>query len=212
MARPALVRIVFGGTFDPPTLAHRMVVECALASIQNAELIVVPAAVSPHKEGSTKTAASHRLAMARLAFDGLPRVRVSDEELVRGGTSFTVDTLQAHRDALGPDARLYFLVGADALLSFGRWREPERILSLAKILSVARPGFDLGQLDHADGLSDVMRARLRAGFLTCDALDISSTQLRQLIADGERPSTNHVDASVARYIEEHGLYRDSDAT
>ncbi|MCA8971052.1 MAG: nicotinate (nicotinamide) nucleotide adenylyltransferase [Planctomycetes bacterium] len=217
--RGAPVRILFGGSFDPPTLAHRMIAECALASVPNAELVVVPAAVSPHKRDRTTTPASHRLAMVRIAFEGLPRVRVSDEEIVRGGASYTVDTLQLHRDELGPDARLYFLVGADALLSFGRWREPERILTLAKIISVARPDFEFSALDKSEGTTPAMRARLRAGILDCRGPRISSTEVRDLLrsertrADSETDTKldSMMDERVLAYIEAERLYRPDNA-
>ncbi|MCB9880880.1 MAG: nicotinate (nicotinamide) nucleotide adenylyltransferase [Planctomycetes bacterium] len=216
--RGAPVRILFGGSFDPPTLAHRLIAECALASVPNAELVVVPAAVSPHKQDRTTTAARHRLAMARIAFEGLPRVRVSDEEIVRGGASYTVDTLQLHRDELGADARLYFLVGADALLSFGRWREPDRILTLAKIISVARPDFEFSALDKSEGTTPAMRARLRAGILDCRGPRVSSTEVRNLLRSGTTsvdsgtgsPLESMMDKRVLAYIEAEQLYRPDD--
>ena len=210
--RPGQQRILFGGSFDPPTRAHQQLVEIALAALPRAELVVIPAGRAPHKQGRHASLPEQRLAMARLAFTELPRVRVSDEEILRPETSWTVKTLERHRAQLGPDAQLYFLLGADSLLSFASWREPQRILSLAKILSVARPGFDLCQINSIEGLDSASKARLRAGILEGSGPQISSTDLRVSIQNGQRPGPEKIAAPVLAYIEAHGLYREPRAS
>lgn len=212
------VRILFGGSFDPPTAAHRQLIEIALGAHPCAELVVIPAGTAPNKRDRATTPARHRLEMARIAFRDLPRVRVSDEEIVRGGTSWTVETLERHRDELGKSARLFFLLGADSLLGFGKWRQPQRILELAKILAVARPGFDLRDLDAVEDLDATTKTRLRAGILVGSGPDISSTELRARVRDAHGRGTEataaktdtipHLDPAVRAYIDRHGLYQD----
>lgn len=199
-------RIVYGGSFDPPTMAHRYLVDVALRAFPDAELLVIPAGVAPHKIGRDTTPAEHRLGMCRAAFGDHPRARISDEEIQRGGTSWTVDTLARHREELGPDAELCFLLGADSLLAFDTWREPERILELARILAVARPGFDLSKLDEIEGLDARARAELREGILEGKGPDISSTSIRASFAEGRAPGPRALAPRVLDYIEAHGLY------
>lgn len=203
-------RILYGGSFDPPTMAHRFLVDTALRAYEGTdglEVVVIPAGTAPHKRDRETTAAEHRLGMCRAAFDDLaPRVRISDEEIVRGGTSWTVDTLARHREELGDDAELCFLLGADSLLSFDKWREPQRILRLARILAVARPGFPLERLDQLEGLDASERAKLRSGILEGEGPDVSSTMLRARFAEGRAPGPSLLAPRVLDYIDRHGLY------
>jgi nicotinate-nucleotide adenylyltransferase len=198
-------RILFGGSFDPPTLAHRRVVEVARAAFPEAEIVVVPAGAAPHKRRRERTDAEARLAMARLAFAGLAQVRVSDEEVRRPGPSFTVDTLAANRAELGDAADLFWLLGSDSLLDLPHWKEPHRILRLARVLTVARPGFDPAALDHLTGLDAAERGGLRRGVLPGTGPDLSSTEVRDRLARGDDVAAS-VEPAVLAFIRERGLY------
>ena len=133
---------IFGGTFDPIHIGHLVVAQVALEEAQLDQVLFMPAGVNPLKAGRRITAGEHRLAMVRLAIAGHPQFAVSDWELRREGLSFTVDTLE-HLRAEHPEDELFFIIGADNLHILPKWRSVERIVELATILAVTRPGFDL---------------------------------------------------------------------
>lgn len=203
--RTARARILFGGSFDPPTLAHRRMLEIVRRRHPGAEIVVIPAGSPPHKQGVTE--GSLRLAMARIAFAGLAGVRVSDEECRQPGPSYTVRTLERHAAEIG-DGELYWLIGSDSLLDLGNWREPHRILQLAEVLTVPRPGYDVTTLDALTGLTPTERDALRSGVLPASGPAVSSTRARQGIQRGEDVG-ELVDARVLAFIRERGLYRDA---
>ena len=131
---------VFGGTFDPPHAAHLIIAEYVRGELGLDHVLFVPAAVPPHKTQGMITPGHHRLEMVRLAIRGNTAFEVSDMELRRGGISYTVDTL----DELArkrPGDTLFLLIGEDNLVEFGTWKEPERILKLAQVIAMTRPGF-----------------------------------------------------------------------
>ncbi len=198
-------RILFGGSFDPPQRAHRRAAEIALRAQPAAELVVVPAGRSPHKRRH-EAGPEHRLAMAELAFAGIGRV--SAEELHRPGPSYTVDTVTAHRLELGPGVPLFWLLGSDALAGFPTWREPQRILELARILIVPRPGHDPRAILEDAAFPPEIRGRLAAGILPEEAPAVSSTEVRRRLRAG-LPVGELLDPAVLAYIERHGLYRGS---
>ena len=204
MTRPR-ARILFGGSFDPPTRAHRELIEIGLHAFPKAELIVLPAGQAPHKLDAAPTSSALRLAMARLAFGQHARVRVSDEECQQAGPSYTYLTIERHRRELGADAELYWLIGSDSLLDFPTWRYPRRILELAQVLTVARPGFDVGALAGLTGLDRPQKRALRDGILDGAGPPISSTLVRAKFAAQEDVS-RFVEPAVLTFIEEHGLY------
>ncbi len=198
-------RILFGGSFDPPQLAHRFLLEAARKHCREAEILVIPAGRPPHKLDRNLSDDAARLALCKIAFEDMPGVRVSAEELQGTEPNYTWKTLAHHRAELGPDRELYWLLGSDSLLDLPQWREPDRILELADILTVPRPGFDVGALADLPGLTAQQKSKLRAGILPAVAPAIAATQIRQALADGEDCSAE-LDPRVQTYIHEHGMY------
>jgi nicotinate-nucleotide adenylyltransferase len=194
---PPLRLGVFGGTFSPPHVAHLAVAEAAREQGRLDRVLWVPAAVSPFKQGEATPAPEHRLEMTRLATADHPAFEVSDVEVARGGVSYTVDTLAALADA-HPKAELYLVLGGDSLASFPRWREPERILALARLLVYRRPGDGLAALP--EGLAE------RTTFVEAPGIKLASTEVRALIRAG-RSARYLVPEPVRTYIRAHGLYR-----
>lgn len=194
---------VYGGSFNPPHTSHVRLCRQAVRQLPIERLLVVPSGDHPHKRGRTDMApARHRLAMARLAFAGLPGVTVDDRELNRQGPSFTVDTL-AEIAAEHPGRRLFFLIGSDNLPLLPTWHEHHRLLALATVVTCPRLGHPvcaeaLAELD----LTDDERRMLLDNVLAGPADDVSSTGLRE--GDGDDA---HELPAVRDYIEEHGLYR-----
>ena len=188
---------VFGGTFDPPHRGHLAIARAA------AEL----------KRTSTRTDFADRLAMTRLAVaelstegTGTTRFEVSPLDAPRadGEPNFTVDLLERVRH-LEPEAELFSIVGADAILELPQWRRPERLLELAEWIAVSRPGAELGERELREaGLTDAGSRRVH--LLGGVAEPVSSTELRRLLRAGES-CEGLLGPAVRRYIAEHGLYR-----
>ena len=179
---------VFGGTFDPVHVGHLAIANAALDDLGLDRVYFVPARRSPLKEDRPIASAEDRLAMLTAAIANEPRFRVSRVELDREGPSFTVDTLEA----LSGEGELYLILGGDAYADFERWREPERIRSLATIVLAARPG--------------VPNAPAGVRMLDSPLMDISSRELRARAARGRSLRYLVVEPTL-RYIEEHRLYR-----
>lgn len=160
---------VLGGTFDPPHIGHLVVAQDAIELLRLDQLIVIPAARPPHREAVLDAAT--RLELVSKAFRGDERVEVSDVELRRDGPSWTVDTLDWVRRGQSPEV-LYLIVGADQFRSFAGWREPRRILELARLAVMTRPGEEMPVTDVPYDRIDVTR------------VDLSSTRIRRRLDEG----------------------------
>ncbi|MDX1532260.1 MAG: nicotinate-nucleotide adenylyltransferase [Rhodothermales bacterium] len=187
---------LFGGSFNPPHLAHLAVAEAAREQADLDRVLWLPAATSPFKQGEALPAPEHRLAMTRLAVEGNPAFGVSDVEVRRGGVSYTVDTVRAVQ-AAHPEAALFLLLGGDGLAGFRQWRAWEELLGRVRLLVYRRPGSADPPLDGA--------LRDRVSFLDAPPLGLSSTYVRGLLRAG-RSARYLVPDAVLRYAEAHGLY------
>lgn len=195
---------LFGGSFDPPHVGHLMVAQDAIRALDLDLLLVVPAARQPLKDGHGAPAAA-RLAMARLAFAGVPRVQVDPVEIERGGLSYTVDTVRGVRTRF-PGAELLLLVGADVLPSWPRWREAEALAALARVVVLHRPPAGAeGATDAGDG---GMLGPPGARWLATRGVELSSTEVRERARTGES-LRGFVPDAVAAYITKSGIYRDA---
>ncbi|MDQ2953039.1 MAG: nicotinate-nucleotide adenylyltransferase [Chloroflexota bacterium] len=180
---------VFGGTFDPVHVGHLAIALAALESARLDRIVFVPARRSPLKERGPEASEADRLLMLQGAVKDEPRFAVSGVELDRDGPSFTVDTLEALR----PQGELFLILGSDALADFPRWRSPERIRALAKILVARRPGAPEPDPSWAQSFD-------------APSLDISSRELRARASRGL--SLRYlVPDDVWRHIEHQGIYR-----
>lgn len=193
---------ILGGTFDPIHVGHLAAAKAAMECADLDRVIFIPSATPPHR-GPAEAGADQRLEMTRLAVAGEPGFEVSDLEVHRGGSSYTVDTLR-ELQAAHPGDRLFLILGWDAAQLFHTWREPAEIRRLASTIVVARPGS--GSLT-GDALA---AAGLGEGDSVCEreTPDISASELRESFARGE-PVGDCVPPAVERYIAEHGLYRDN---
>jgi len=201
--------ILFGGSFDPPHIAH-VTLPMAVREAVGADLVAyVPAARAPHKLDKVQTEPAHRLAMLRLAIEGVEHAEIVTDELDRaadGRPSYTVDTLQALRDGLGPGTTMRLLIGADQVRIFDKWREPQRVIELAEPLVMVRPP-DTRESLLASLPNDLARAEWFKRLVDVPAVDISSTDIRERVKHGESIA-GKVSPAVDRYIRKHGLYRD----
>ena len=198
---------IFGGTFDPIHIAHLAVAEEAAEALGLESVVFVPAGEPPHKPGRAITAGHHRLAMVELAIAGNERFHADRRELDRPGPSYTVDTLAAIHAEAGPGATpdLVLIVSAEAFLEFMTWREPRRILELARVVVAPRDGYPEAGPDFlAAHLPDLAG---RATFLDAPRLRLSASELRARAAAG-RSLRYLIPDAVAAYIGDHDLYTD----
>ena len=184
---------VFGGTFDPPHTGHVIVAGDACEALGLDTVVWIPVAQQPLKDAPPLAPAADRRTMVELAIRGDPRFSLDTMELDRGGLSFTVDTLQALSDR-NRGAELVLLAGTDSWASFDRWREPERILKLARVAVIARAGEDAQK--HFGYTPEVVTAR---------RVDVSSTEIRARVRRG-LPITGFVSDAVGEYIRSRKLY------
>jgi len=191
---------VFGGTFDPLHVGHLVLAEQAREQLQLDEVLFVPAAAPPHKLGREMSAPRMRQEMVELAVAGHPQFAVSDLELRRTGPSYTIDTLRALRE-LYPQASLHLLLGGDSLVDFPTWRDPDRILELARLAVMQResatPESPPSPQDHmlADRLDRIL----------APTISVSSSDLRRRVREG-RSIRFLVPAAIDVYIRVNNLY------
>jgi nicotinate-nucleotide adenylyltransferase len=193
---------VFGGSFDPVHTEHVRLVDAAIKELGLDKLFVVPAFVPPHKLGKTLSADEDRLAMCRLAFQGVEKAVVSDYEIAKGGTSYTYLTCQ-HFRAQYPDAEIFWVVGTDMLRDFPTWKNPENILENVTLAVCGRAEEKEWWLDEQPKFVARFGKEFRA--FTYNGAAVSSTQIRVLAGAGMR-LTPFVDEKVEKYIQENGLY------
>jgi nicotinate-nucleotide adenylyltransferase len=187
---------------------------CAREELALERVLLMPAHIPPHKSAEPDPGAQHRLNMCRLAVDGEPGVSVCSLEIDRPGPSYTVDTLTAIH-ASHPDAQLTFIVGADIARTLPAWREPAKVLELARVAVGARTGAsDQQVLDTVAALRKSPEGGgVRGGqsgggavrLLRMPIVEVSSSIVRERVARGENVE-QLVGPAVARYISEHGLY------
>jgi nicotinate-nucleotide adenylyltransferase len=188
---------LIGGTFDPIHIAHLIIAEAALEALSLREVVFVPAARPPHKDGGRVTPVEHRLEMVRLAISGNPRLDVSDIEARREAPSYTIDTIREVRSGLSAAEEIYFIMGADSLVEFFTWKDPLELLGSCRFAVVPRPGVSL---DAADP-----RILARATILEVPEMSIASRDIRERARLG-RTIRYLVPAPVESYIHEKKLY------
>ena len=193
--RPARRIGVFGGTFDPPHIGHLLLAESARDALDLSEVWFVPARVPPHKQRRRVTPAATRVALLTAALRGTG-FRLDPQELARRGPSYTVDTLETYR-ARHPRASLHLLMGADSLLDLPTWRDPARLLALARAAVAARPGFDVRRVPAA--------LRRNVDWIPNPPVAIASRDLRARVREG-RSIRFQVPAAVLALVSRLGLY------
>ncbi len=202
---------VYGGTFDPPHLGHMAAATQIKARLGLDKLLLIPAKQPPHKALDDASApAEDRLVMTAMMADGIPpadSVAADGQELQREGASYTADTVEALA-AQYPGDELWLVMGSDMFLSFHTWRTPERICAVAGICGFTRsPREELVPLEEqARRLSQSLGARAMAVALP-EVVDVSSSQVRQLLAAGElQAASGLLWSQVFGYILRKGLY------
>ncbi len=195
---------IYGGAFAPIHIGHVAAAKAFMEQMWLDVLFVIPTGISPHKQMSAGASNADRLEMCRRAFEGIEGVIVSDIEIRREGASYTVDTL---RELADDDRRLFMLCGTDMILTLDSWHEPDEIFRLAYPVYIRRESDE--SLDERL-IEKVTEYRNKYGKnvvkIKAPAIEVSSSDIRKRIADGEDFSSL-VPEAVADYIREKGLYK-----
>ncbi|HYU99616.1 MAG TPA: nicotinate-nucleotide adenylyltransferase [Pyrinomonadaceae bacterium] len=224
MEQPKRIAI-YGGTFDPVHSGHLEISRRVTQFFGIDEFLFMPARVAPHKLDREVLSALHRYAMLALATGADSRLCVSTFELDGPGRQYTVDTLYHFRSRFGEAAELFFVMGADSWAEITTWREWRRLMTLANLIVVTRPGYEISAAaataETAASVVDLRGEREVSGasepgsrkiFVT-DAvmIDVSATEIRRAASeDDDEKLTRLVPLEVAEYIRKYRLYRNTD--
>ena len=186
---------LFGGSFDPVHLGHLLVAQAACEELALDRLFFIPAAQSPFKPGSEPASAPLRLRMLRLALAGQARYEIDEQELQRGGVSYSIDTARTYAEKF-PTAELFYLIGADHVPTLPKWREAETLAGLVQFVVIPRPG------EIPAALPPPFRMQILGGW----PLKLSSSQVRARVREG-RTVDHLLPRGVSEVIREALLYQ-----
>ena len=193
---------IYGGTYSPPHIGHMKAAEYAIEALKLDRLLLIPTGVSPHKAMSAGATSADRLQMLRLSAANMEKARVSDIEILRQGSSYTVDTLRQIK-AENPGAELVLLMGTDMFVSFLSWREPEAIMALATLAVFCRG--ERGEQERIEAQKAKLEALgARVELVRNPVNAISSTDLRRMLVFG--CADPFLMPGVGDFIREKGLY------
>lgn len=192
---------IMGGTFDPIHFGHLVTAEKVQEAFSLDEVVFVPSGSPPHKKDRTVTAATHRLAMVKLAVEDHPGFSVSAIEIERKGYSYALDTVNEFHRIYGKATALFFITGADAILEIATWHKADELMSKCEFIAAARPGY---HFDEKHALPESYLDHIHLFPET--ALAISSSRIRRLIGDGADVA-KMIPEKVNAYIKIHDLYQ-----
>lgn len=209
---------IFGGSFNPPHMGHIN----SLLTVQKKagldKIHVVPAAQNPLKVPVAGPSDTQRFELVKASLNTYGKqFFVDDQEIKRGGLSYTIDTVMNLRKDIDPED-LFLIIGADQFEEFGQWKDYQKLLTEANLIVTTRPGWDIP--DEADELPEYLKPlvaeydfnfiELTTGrnvqFIRLQDVEVSATEVRKLLRTG-RPVEKVLPLSVENYIKENKLYR-----
>ena len=201
---------ILGGTFNPIHNTHIEMAKTALKKYDLSEVWMMPAKIPPNKIGRDITEGYHRYNMLKLALENEDNILPSDFELLRNDISYTSDTLTLLRKKY-PDIDFYLIIGGDSVLYLEDWHEPQIIFNNAEILYISRVGDESEECRlHIENVLKKRFINIRMHELPFDISDISSTDIRKKIAEGEKDSTKlNINKKVMDYILRYELYKEN---
>jgi nicotinate-nucleotide adenylyltransferase len=212
---------LLGGSFDPVHHGHVALAGLFAQLLRPDELRIMPAGQPWQKTGGLQAGDADRVAMLKLAFDNAAfGVTIDTSEIERKTPTYTVETLRALRAALGPDASIVFLMGADQLQKLDSWRDWKALFALANFGVAARPGYRLDAAALPPAVAQELQPRLatpeevrasKAGkvcLVHTRAVDISATEVRAALKENAAAKVSALLApQVLDYIQQHHLYK-----
>ncbi len=195
---------IFGGSFDPVHNGHMITAQDAMNAFGLDEILFAPCNSPSHKR-KLFASSLHRTAMLETALKNKPAFQLSDIDIRRGGTTYSIDTV---RDLIRerPFVEWHFIIGSDTLADLHGWHEIKALLELCRFDVIVRPGFDPAIMtEEATRLPDPWPERLFENTATGRLVDISSSEIRRRAAQG-MSIKSLVPAEVETYIAIHGLY------
>ena len=209
---------IFGGSFNPPHMGHINAIQTVAKKMGLSKIHVVPAAQNPLKTPVEGPTSEQRLELTKLAFNQYGDMYyVDDQELQRGGMSYTIDTVMNLRKTYEA-SDLYLIVGADKFEELSQWKDYSKLLAETNLVVTTRPGYDMPEsIDEMPGYLKPLVAdfdfnfiELTTGrniqFITLRDIEISSSEVRKWLRTG-KPVEKYLALSVESYIKEHKLYR-----
>lgn len=209
---------IFGGSFNPPHMGHINAVQTVAKKMGLDKIHVVPAAQNPLKTPVEGPTPEQRLELTRLAFNQFGDIYyVDDQEIKRGGNSYTIDTVMSLRKTYEA-SDLYLILGADKFEELSQWKDYQKLLAETNFVITTRPGYEFAEsMEEMPGYLkpfisdfDFNFIELNTGrniqFITLRDLDISASEVRKWLRTG-KPVEKYLPLSVESYIREHKLYR-----
>jgi nicotinate-nucleotide adenylyltransferase len=199
---------LLGGSFDPVHLGHLLVAQAAVEELGLDRLFFIPAAQSPFKPENQPAPTPARLQLLRLALAGRTNCEIDEQEIRRGGVSYTIDTLRDYARRF-PGAELFYLIGADHAAKLDKWRKPDELARLAEFVVIPRPvwssGFSRSGPPEGGTPNLEFPKPFRGRWLKGFPIEISSSQIRARVRAG-LPIEPLVPPAVAEAIRAAGLY------
>jgi len=193
---------IFGGTFDPPHLAHFILAEQLKNRFELSKIIFMPSGKPPHKKNNYISPKKDRLEMIRLAVNKNKFFSLSDWEVNEDGYSYTAKTLAQFVPQIDAE-EVFFIIGADSLADIFEWKNPEYLLSEGKFIVFNRPGYEVEEILKQKKYHPYLNNILTYQGLN---IEISSSLIREEICSGNSIRYLTLD-EIINYIEENNLYR-----
>jgi len=209
---------IFGGSFNPPHNGHINNIQTVAKKVGLDKVHIIPAAQNPLKTPVEGPTPEQRLELTKLAFEQYgEQFFIDDQEIKRGGKSFTIDTINNLRKQYAAED-MFLVLGADSFEEIGSWKDSQKILSETNLIVTTRPGYDIPEsleempeyLKPFVAEFDFNFIELTTGrsiqFITLRDIEISATELRKWLRTG-KPVEKYLPLSVESYLKEHKLYR-----
>lgn len=195
--------LLFGGTFDPVHYGHISLLQSAIDAVNPDKALIIPAALPPHKAAaSAKKELRLEMCKAILPYIHGTAPEIEQCELMRQGSSFTIDTIN-ELESKYPNSRFYFCLGSDMLLYFKKWRRYKELLQKLVLVVQMRTGADIAKA------IDMSQSLVREGgniiFTHTQPIVVSSTFVRESIANGD-DITELVPLQIIKIINNNNLY------
>lgn len=194
---------ILGGTFDPIHNGHIEMAKCAVCQLNLDKVILMPTGNPPHKNINSITDAKIRLSMIKIAIENISYLECSDFEMKRNGIIYTADTLELFIKN-NENMQIYFIMGADSLLSIENWHTPEKIFRLCNVVVCDRNDNNENILNHIKFLKNKYNASIF--YLNMPLINISSTNIKRCIKNGDSVE-GMLPKNVINFIKENNLYR-----